>query len=45
VDVQGLLQTAAKFNRSPKELRPVVLDPNCIPANFPWTGVCLLKKI
>jgi methyltransferase (TIGR00027 family) len=43
-DVQGLLQTAAKFNRSPKELRPVVLDPNCIPANFPWTGVCLLKK-
>jgi hypothetical protein len=26
-------------------LRPVVLDPNCIPANFPWTGVCLLKKI
>jgi methyltransferase (TIGR00027 family) len=44
-DVQGLLQTAAKFNRSPKELRPVVLDPNCIPANFPWTGVCLLHKI
>jgi len=44
-DVQGLLQTAAKFGRSPKELRPVVLDPNCIPANFPWTGVCLLGKV
>jgi methyltransferase (TIGR00027 family) len=45
VDVQGLLQTAAKFGRSPKELRPVVLDPNRIPANFPWTGVCLLSKV
>jgi methyltransferase (TIGR00027 family) len=44
-DVPGLLQTAAKFKRSPKELRPVVLDPNHIPANFPWTGVCLMKKV
>lgn len=42
-DVQGLLQTAAQFNRSPKGLRPLHLDPTA-PGNFPWTGVCLLKK-
>jgi methyltransferase (TIGR00027 family) len=43
-DVQGLLQTAAQFNRSPKGLRPLVLDPKGAPGNFPWTGVCLLTK-
>jgi methyltransferase (TIGR00027 family) len=44
-DVQGLLQTAARFNRSPKELRPLNLDAfKGVPANFPWTGVCLLRK-
>jgi methyltransferase (TIGR00027 family) len=43
-DVQGLLKTAAEFNRSPKGLRPLNLDSNGAPGNFPWTGVCLLKK-
>jgi methyltransferase (TIGR00027 family) len=42
-DVQGLLTTAAQFNRSPKGLRPLLLDPTA-PGNFPWTGVCLLAK-
>jgi methyltransferase (TIGR00027 family) len=43
-DVQGLLQTAAQFNRSPKRLIPVVLDAEGAAGNFPWTGVCLLTK-
>jgi len=43
-DVQGLLQTAAQFNRSPKGLLPVVLDAEGAAGNFPWTGVCLLSK-
>jgi methyltransferase (TIGR00027 family) len=43
-DVQGLLQTAAQFKRSPKGLRPVVLDADGAPGNFPWTGVCLLAR-
>lgn len=43
-DVQGLLQTAAEFNRSPKGLRPLHVDPDGAPGNFPWTGVCLLAK-
>lgn len=43
-DVQGLLKTAAQFNRSPKGLVPVVLDSDGAPGNFPWTGVCLLTK-
>ena len=42
-DVQGLLATAARFNRSPKGLRPLRLDPTA-PGNFPWTGVCLLAR-
>jgi len=42
-DVQGLLKTAAQFNRSPKGLRPLLLDPTA-PGTFPWTGVCLLAK-
>ena len=43
-DVQGLLNTAAQFNRSPKGLRPLLLDPKGNAGNFPWTGVCLLVK-
>jgi methyltransferase (TIGR00027 family) len=42
--VQGLLQTAAQFNRSPKRLVPVVLDADGAAGDFPWTGVCLLTK-
>jgi methyltransferase (TIGR00027 family) len=44
-DVQGLLKTAAQFKRSPKGLLPMQLDSfEGVPANFPWTGVCLLTK-
>jgi methyltransferase (TIGR00027 family) len=44
-DVQGLLKTAAQFNRSPKGLLPLHSDsPAGVPANFPWTGVCLLTR-
>lgn len=44
-DVQGLLKTAAQFKRSPKGLLPMNVDSlEGVPANFPWTGVCLLTK-
>lgn len=44
VDVQGLLKTAAQFKRSPKGLLPLVADAKGAPGEFPWTGVCLLKR-
>jgi methyltransferase (TIGR00027 family) len=44
-DVQGLLKTAAQFKRSPKGLLPMNVDSlEGVPANFPWTGVCLLSR-
>jgi methyltransferase (TIGR00027 family) len=44
-EVHGLLKTAAQFKRSPKGLLPMHVDSlNGVPANFPWTGVCLLEK-
>jgi methyltransferase (TIGR00027 family) len=43
-DVQGLLKTAAQFNRVPIELLPFLPEPKGAPGNFPWSGVCLLKK-
>ena len=45
VEAQGLLKTAAHFKRSPKHLLPMNVDSlEGVPANFPWTGVCLLSK-
>jgi methyltransferase (TIGR00027 family) len=43
-DVQGLLKTAAQFNRPPVELLSLLPEPKGAPGNLPWTGVCLLKK-
>jgi methyltransferase (TIGR00027 family) len=43
-DVQGLLKTAKQFNRSPKGLLPIMPGPSGAMGDFPWTGVCLLKK-
>jgi methyltransferase (TIGR00027 family) len=44
-DVQGLLKTAAHFQRSPKGLIPMNVDSfDGVPPNFPWTGVCLLTR-
>jgi methyltransferase (TIGR00027 family) len=44
VDVQGLLRTAHRFKRSPAGLLPLAAERERAPGNFPWTGVCLLKK-
>ena len=43
-DVQGMLKTAAQFNRLPKELLSLLPEPKGLPGNYPWTGVCLLKR-
>jgi methyltransferase (TIGR00027 family) len=42
-EVQGMLKTAAQFNRAPAELLALLPEPKGIPGNYPWTGVCLLK--
>jgi len=44
VDVQGLLKTAAQFKRAPIELLSLLPEPKSASGNYPWTGVCLLKK-
>ncbi|HTA24114.1 MAG TPA: class I SAM-dependent methyltransferase [Terriglobales bacterium] len=43
-DVQGLLKTAAQFNRPPVELLSLLPEPKGNFGNYPWTGVCLLKR-
>ncbi len=43
-DVQGMLKTAAEFNRLPPELLSLLPEPKGPPGNYPWTGVCLLHK-
>jgi O-methyltransferase involved in polyketide biosynthesis len=43
-DVQGLLKTAAQFNRVPIELLSFLPEPKGARGNFPWSAVCLLKN-
>jgi methyltransferase (TIGR00027 family) len=43
-DVQGLLKTAVEFGRPPVELLSLLPEPKGLPGNYPWSGVCLLKK-
>ena len=43
-EVKGLLETAAENNRAPKEFLSLLPDPRPVPPNYPWTGVCLLRK-
>ena|SRR6202049_2654524 len=43
-DVQGLLKTAAQLKRAPAELLSLLPEPKGLAGNYPWTGVCLLKK-
>ncbi len=43
-DVQGMLKTAAEFNRAPAELLPLLPGPAGNPGNYPWTGVCLMER-
>ena len=44
-DVQGLLKTAAEFDRLPNELLSLLPEPKGMPGNYPWSGVCLLTTI
>ncbi|MGB6844934.1 MAG: SAM-dependent methyltransferase [Candidatus Acidiferrales bacterium] len=43
-DVQGLLKTADKLHRAPPELLSLLPEPKGAPGNYPWTGVCLLRR-
>lgn len=43
-DVQGMLNTAAKFDRLPQELLNLLNKSNGIPGSYLWTGVCLLRR-
>jgi methyltransferase (TIGR00027 family) len=43
-EVQGMLKTAAELKRAPDELLPLLPEPKGNPGNYPWTGVCRLKK-
>jgi len=43
-DVQGMLNTAARFDRLPQELLSLLNTPNAIPGSYLWTGVCLLHR-
>jgi methyltransferase (TIGR00027 family) len=43
-DVQGMLKTAAQFNRAPAELLGLLPEPKSKSENYPWTGVCLLDR-
>ena len=43
-EVEGLLKTAALFNRPPVELLSLLPEPKGAPGNYPWTGVCLLHR-
>ncbi len=44
IEIQGLLKTAAQFNRSPRGLLPLGEGSKGVFGNFPWTGVCLLRN-
>jgi methyltransferase (TIGR00027 family) len=42
--VEGLMKTAAQLNRLPVELHSLLPEPRGLPGNFPWAGVCVLRK-
>jgi len=43
-DVQGFLKTAAALGRAPAELLSLLPEPKALSGNYPWTGICLLKR-
>jgi methyltransferase (TIGR00027 family) len=43
-DTQGFLKTAAQLGRAPEELLSLLPEPKGPLVNYPWTGVCLLKR-
>lgn len=44
MDIQGFLKTAAQLGRAPAELLSLLPEPKGPLGNYPWTGVCLLKR-
>lgn len=44
MDVQGFMKTAAQLNRLPQQLSGLLPEPQGRFGNFPWSGVCLLKR-
>lgn len=42
--VDGIVKTAARLNRLPVELYALLPEPRIISGNYPWTGVCVLKR-
>lgn len=43
--VEGLLKTAAARGRLPAELHSFLPEPEGLPGNYPWSGVCALTKM
>jgi methyltransferase (TIGR00027 family) len=43
-EIAGLLNTAAKLKRAPAELLSLLPEPQNTYENYPWTGVCLLRR-
>ena len=43
-DVQGFLKTAAALGRAPAELLSLLPEPKALSGNYPWTGICLLRR-
>lgn len=43
-NIQGFLKTAARLGRAPQELLSLLPEPKGPLVNYPWTGVCLLKR-
>ena len=43
-EVQGFLKTAAQLGRAPAELMALLPEPKVIAGNYPWSGVCQLKR-
>jgi len=43
-DVQGFLKTAAALGRAPAELLSLLPEPKVLSGNYPWTGICLLRR-
>jgi methyltransferase (TIGR00027 family) len=44
-ELQGLVKTAAQFNRAPAKMLPVPPDPTGAMGKRQWSGVCLFKRI
>jgi methyltransferase (TIGR00027 family) len=43
-NIQGFLKTAARLGRAPQELLSLLPEPKGPLGNYPWTGVCLLRR-